>query len=379
MKVNQIDPGIEGAWETGYTFLHLWAKGEDRVDVAGIMAGWLSHSPRALEWLELRAQSLEQRGWLRASEWLLARVALGQPPQARRWYQLARLQDSRGRLPEARRSYAQALELKPDFYLCRVGFFELCRQDYWTFQPTLLTALEGASLEEDGQKEALLRRYHLLLADALDRAVLEELARADDPELEVPVLERIQLGTHERHLAMRERLRREASLEKTLRRLDEAELLHTTLEAQAHHARTQWARVVRRKRSPLVIQGLRDSDDRVGYALELISGGKLAFVGFDKLHRIQLGQVSDFTEATVELAAGEGLECVVPSTYYGSRISASREIQRGELTLFKQLRPWLKLGAGRRVFVGTLAETGDPVVVAFHEVLSIEFFSEAPA
>jgi hypothetical protein len=332
-----------------------------------------ARSPIAIQRLTAIGREYESQGHYRRAEWIFRRVVRLGPPSSTAYFDLGRILTRRGKLDDAKRNYALSLELKPDFYLCRINFFETCRQEYWTFNAPALAQIEQQLTTDEATPELHLRRLHLLLSGGLFQQMRFEVARLDYDDLDTSVYDRLFASQHAMKGSARAQRRLATLLAQTQGLFERLEAELATIRGLFPGAETRRVRLLLRKKPPIDLVGLRDSDDLIGYHLEVISGGKLSFLGWDRIRRVDLGLHSEFIEASLELTDAAQLKVVVPSIYYGSQQSTLPELQRGEFTIFKDLYRGIQLGVGRRVFSGRNAENGEPVAVGIHEVRAIEF------
>lgn len=371
---------------------------------------FFSRSPAALEWLSAVGQEYENRGFLRGAEWIFRQVVRTGGPSSKAYYHLGRVLYRRGRLEEARHSYARSLEIKPDFYLCRLGFFELCRQEYWRFVPTVPNApvpgvpaptpldvspatpsegtddpafsppLSGFEVPPGSRPvpsmegpETRLRQLHQHVAEGILPLMRSELARLDEGDVEISIYDRLLASQGILKLSKRQARLQAQQLERAGEAFEQARHTLQALQPSFEASRGRVARITPRKKPPFEVVGLRDSDDLVSYHLEYISGGQLTFIALDKVRSVEFGLTSEFTEATLRLIDGTMLRVVMPSLYYGSLDSGHPELQRGEFTLFKELFPGIRVGIGRRVFTCARRYTAEPMALAFQDIQKLEF------
>lgn len=343
-----------------------------------VLGLFVSRSPAALEWLSAVGQEYERRGFLRASEWMFRQVVRMGGPSSKANYHLGRVLAQRGKFEEAKRSYALSLELKPDFYLCRLGFFELCRRQYWTSDEgkrVQLAQRQRQAPQDEGLKLAWL---HQLLAAGLTPLMRAELARLEEVEVETSIYDRLQASTAVIPVPRRVAQEQAEQLERSQVQLEEARQVLQGLQPQWLARSALKLKLFFRKQPPLTMVAPRDGDDTLGPHLEVISGGLLSFIPFDTLAQVELGLTSEFTEATLTYRDGDVQRVVVPTLYFGSLESGHAELARGEYTLFKELYPGIRLGIGRKVLTGRKPYTGAVVAVPLQDVLRIELEHAEP-
>ena len=332
-----------------------------------------ARSPSALQRLTATGREYESQGHLRRAEWAYSRVVELGSPSSTAYFDLGRIQTRRGNLAEAKRNYARCLELKPDFYLCRVNFFETCRQEYWTYHPAVLVQVEQRLAGPESTTELRMRRMHLLLSGGMFQQMRFEVSRLDFDDLDTSVYDRLvatqaalkKTGREERAFARR--------LEETCRQFERLKGELTELQPLFALAAKRRVRVHLRKRPPVNLVGLRDTDDLIGHHLEIISGGRLSFLGLERIRRIEFGLHGEFIETALEMWDGSRLTVVVPGLYYGSQQSTLPELQRGEFSMFKDVYQGIQVGVGRRVMCGIDVENLQNVAIGIHEIQTIEF------
>ena len=332
---------------------------------------WLAQSPETIHrWLNV-GRDQASRGQLRRAEWTLAQVVRYAEPAPTPFFELARVQSERGKLDSAKLNLTRALELKPDFYLCRRLFFEICRREYWTVTAPLLARAE-ARLQEEDTPEVHLRYIHLLLCQALFSQLRYEIGRLDEEAYDLAVFdrleERVSGGPGDR---LGKKLLSDLATARLI--LEQLPAQLELLEQRRPQNRHRRARVKLRGGKERTVIGLRDCDDTINYQLEVVTGGLLAFVPFQRIVSLKIGARSDWMDGTVTLESGETHRVVFPLTYFGSRESTLDEVRRGEFTILQSLYGTTRVGIGRRLLTGVDPDTGETVTFGFHEMETITF------
>ncbi len=330
-------------------------------------------STTAAQRLAALGREFESLGHFLWAEWVFKQVARRGPPSSTAYYILGRIQAKRGKLEEGKANFARCLAMKPDFYQCRVSFFQICREEHW--QPASPRwALFAARPAVPEEPEAWsLTDLHQAVGAALSSQMWYEVGRFDTDDPDACVLDSLE--------TMQRRMKGRAA-RVFARRLAEArgvlDRACVFLEHQAAAERT-WkkrrVRVTRRDGSSVDLLGLRDSDDLTGCHLETIEDGRTRFLPLVDVARVRFGRFGEFTEARVDVAGGASRAVVVPALYYGSRYSTMAELSHGEISMFKELYKGIQIGVGRRVFRGTRPDDGSDVALGIHEIEVIEFMS----
>jgi tetratricopeptide (TPR) repeat protein len=316
---------------------------------------FLSNSSDFVQRMATLGREFENMGHFRWAEWIFKRVVHADPPSATALFILGRIQTKRGSLEEGKKTYAKCLALKPDFYQCRVSYFETCREQYWT--NLLRTARQSKSRTGNEPPDTNpLALLHKQLAIAIFPQMWFEIGRLDSDDPDVSAFDRL--------LAMEAKMKGRAAkkfsirMNSSLHILEEVASIIAETRARLIETNTRSARITRRNGPSISLEGLRDSDDTIANHLEAIIDGQLTFLPMEHLRRIRFGQFGNFTETSVELRDGQKLDIVVPATYYGSRYSSASELKRGDFSVFKDLFDGVQIGVGRRVFQGRQTEKG---------------------
>jgi len=332
-----------------------------------------TRSPSSAALWEAKGRDYESQGHLARAEWAFKRALFLGMESSTAYYHLARVQDLRGRLEDAKLNYVRSLELKPDFYLCRIKFFEMCRLEYWRARPGLLEQVERQLEKQEAAPELHFRRLHLLVSDGLFQQMRFEVARQDYDDLDHSVFERLCSAKTSMRGTRRARDKYERNLNRTRKLFDVLEQELEEFTRFTEGAILQRAKLTLRSGRQLELDGLRDGDDLIGHHLEVISGGKLSFLGLERVKRIEFGLHSEFIETRLELRDGSKRHVVMPSIYYGSDQSTHTELQHGGYTIFKDVYRGIQMGVGRRVLKGRGGPEDAWVAVGIHEIRAIEF------
>ncbi len=330
-------------------------------------------STSATQRLAALGREFESLGHLLWAEWVFKQVARRGPPSSTAYYLLGRIQAKRGKLSEGKKNFARGLELKPDFYQCRVSFFHLCRDEHWQPGMDERRSSRHRSLEVDDRTRSGVAELHRAVGAAITPQVWYEIGRFDSDDMESCVLDNLE--------AMRQRMKGRAA-RAFGRQLDESRrILDQVVRAMGHRGDPVGTRspnramVALRDGSRVVVDDLRDGDDLIGSHLEIIEGGRTQFVPLGSLKRVRFGRFGEFTEVRLEDIRAASRQAVVPAFYYGSRFATMPELKRGEVSMFKELYRGIQIGVGRRVFHGINPEDGSDMAVGMHEIGAIEFMS----